>query len=157
MAKGIKIDYDRGVSFQLHPKTGMNIYMYKDAPGHYINAFGSPVSDALAREAGFDIERFGKEKIKRERMAIAMGAIERELEAQGDAKPEPVYEKAGFKVYDIGLGRHNVVDPDGNQLNASPLSREIADVLIRELTPKEEDAPEEKEDVIPLLKLKGEK
>lgn len=143
----LAIDYDRGVVFQTHPSTGMNVYMYKSEPGKYINAYGSPLSEKIAQEAGFDTVKYGKEKLKRERMAVAMGAIERELEAVEDAKVEPVYELGGFKIMDIGLGRHNVIDPDGNQLNATPLSREIADILVKELNPKTEEAPK--------IKLKG--
>lgn len=129
-----KIDYDRGVMFMQEQTTGVNIYMYFDEPGHYRNHFGDEVNPMLAQQAGFNTEKWGKLRVKNERMAKAMTAIEAELATAGDAKAEPVYEKAGYKVMDLGVGRHNVLDPDGNVLNTLALPLEVAQNLVDMMT-----------------------
>ena len=131
-----KIDYDRGAMFMIHQTTGMNIYMYMDDPGKYVNAFGNPVPERLAQEAGFDIEKYGNARVKKERKAQFDNLLEKELEGPQDEKVEPILERGGFKVYDKGLGRFNVVDPEGNQLNTTPLSKEVAELLVDQLAPK---------------------
>jgi hypothetical protein len=134
-----KIDYDRGVLIKTHPSMGMDIYMYVDTPGVYLNAFGTEVPMELATASGYDTERFGKEKIKRERMKLAMASIEAELElADKQEKQEVVYSKGDFKVVDIGLGRHFVQDPDGNRLTTQAIPLEQAKVLVDQLVPKVE-------------------
>lgn len=129
-----KIDYDRGVIISQHKASGMDVFMYVDTPGVYLNAFGAPVSDQLAKEAGYDVEKFGKDKLKRERMAKAMTAIEAELAIADEVgKKNVVEEKGGFKIVDMGVGRHYVEDPDGNRLNSVPLPVEQARVLLTQL------------------------
>lgn len=131
-----KIDYDRGVIISQHKQTGMDIFMYVDTPGVYLNAFGTPVADKLAKEAGYDVEKFGKERVKRERMKAATDAIEQELAIVNDQGVKTVVEETeGFKIIDIGLGRHFVEDPDGNKLTSVPLPLEQAKVLLRQLVP----------------------
>ncbi len=73
------IDVNRGVRIKRHPSMGL-VYMYIDTPGVFLNTFGKEVPDKIASQAHFDVETLGKERIKRERMAEAMTAIEIELE-----------------------------------------------------------------------------
>ena len=133
----IRIDYDRGVIFMTHQPTGANVYMYTDTPGVYLNAFAKPVGDDMAREAGFPVEKYAKEKVRRERMAQAMEAIDSELSKVAEDEHQVLSDVKGFKVIDIGLGRHNVQDPDGNVLNSVPLSIEVANKLVERLVPKD--------------------
>ena len=129
-----KIDYDRGVIISQHKASGMDVFMYVDTPGVYLNAFGTPVSDQLAKEAGYDVEKFGKDKLKRERMAKAMTAIEAELAIADEVgKKNVIEEKGGFKIVDLGVGRHYVEDAEGNRLNSIPLPVEQARVLLAQL------------------------
>lgn len=129
-----KIDYDRGVIIRTEPKTGVDVYMYRDSPGVWLNAYGTPVTEELAKMAGFDVERYSKERIKRERMATAMAAIEQEM-ASAAVKKAVVMERGGFSVIDIGLGRFHVEDPDGNQLTSTFLPKETAIMLLDQLSP----------------------
>lgn len=132
----MKIDYNRGVLKKVVPQSGVNVYMYKDEPGVYRNKFGTVVADTLAIAAGFDVDYYGKLKTKKEKMAVALAAIEKELELAGEAR-EIVAEKSGWKVIGIGLDRYMVEDPDGTVVNDNPLSRIQADRLIGELVPDE--------------------
>lgn len=130
-----RIDYDRGVMFSQHPTTGMNIYMYMDTPGVYLNVFENPVHESLAKEAGFDVEKYARARIRQERMAQAKNAIEAELAGVDPDEVKEVKSIGGFKIMDIGLGRHNVLDPDGNTLNSIPLTLEVAEKLAERLQP----------------------
>lgn len=124
--------YDRGVMIRSHPM-GLDIYMLLDVPGDYVTAHGNPVTEEFAQQAGFPVEQLRREKVKRERMAQARDAIEKELELQ-EAIREVVEEKNGFKVVAIGLGRHMVEDPDGNVLTKEPLAKEQASLLLKALS-----------------------
>ena len=132
-----KIDYDRGVTFSLHPTTGMNVYMYKNEPGIYRNAYGAVIPETLAKEAGFPVEKYAKERVRRERVAAAMGAIDEELKEADAQSQNVVVERNGFQVVEFGAGRHNVKDPDGNVLNTIPLTKEVAEKLLERLVPEE--------------------
>ena len=148
MAKNI--DLDRGVVIMQHT-TGVNIYMYVDEPGVFRNAFGNEVSDVLAKQAGYDVERLTRAKVKRERMAAAMASIEAELEDTGEKFKKVRAVRSGFRLVDIGLGRFYVEDPDGDNMNKVPLSREQALPLLEAMAPEGEteeciDAEDESEE-----------
>ena len=134
-----RIDYDRGVIKRTHPLNGVAIYMYRDTPGDYLNAFGTPVSEKIAKEAGFDVALLAKHKLKRERLAQAREAIEREIDT-GELTKEIVRQRSGFSLTHIGLGRYIVEDPDGTVLTPEPQSKQIAEKLFDELVPDEPKA-----------------
>lgn len=134
-----KIDYDRGVIIKIHQTSGMDVFMYVDTPGVFLNAFGTEIDPSIAKEAGYDVDRLLREKVKRERMAQAAKLIEQELALEEkEGVREVVAERQGFKVIDLGLGRHYVEDPEGNQLTAQPLPLEQAKLLLSKLTPDKE-------------------
>ena len=132
-----RIDLDRGVISRSHPSLGMDVYMYVDDPGVYLTAHGTEVALALAEQAGFEVDKYAKQhKIK-----VAMANAQADVLAQfNEATTEVLVERNGFKVVDIGLGRCNVLSPDGDLLNKTPVSREQAEILLKHLTPNEKDA-----------------
>lgn len=138
----MKIDLNRGVTIRRHASTGVQVFMYKDDPGVFLNAHGTEVDPALAASAGFDIDTLLKEKVKRERQAVAMAAIEAEFSA-GPAKSEVVRSVDGFNLVAVGLGRHKVLDPDGEELHSTPLTLEEANLLLDQLTHTQPEAPVE--------------
>lgn len=130
------IDYDRGVVINTHKEYNIEVYMYKDDPGVYLSAHGTPVSNEVAQGAGFDIEKFGRLKLKKERMNKAMQLIEKELDTI-EVKKDVVEERGGLQLVDIGLDRFQVIGPDGEALNKTPLSREQGSRLLKGLAPDE--------------------
>lgn len=124
------IDYDRGVIINTHKTYGMDVFMYVDDPGKFLNAHGRPVSDEIAGEAGYDVEKLAKDRTKKERKEQAMAMIDAELADDKDVKEEIVEERNGYKIITTGLGRHHVVDPDGNRLTSFPLMLEAAQKLM---------------------------
>lgn len=137
------IDYDRGALIMVHPGTGMDVFMYVDQPGVYMNAHGHAVADNIAREAGYDVEKLGKERVRRERIAAASAAIDQEFHDTKDQDDIVVRCVDGWKLVSFGFGRHNVVDPDGNVLNKMPLSLEMGEKLFASFAPQVEEKKEE--------------
>lgn len=124
-----QIDYDRGVIINTHPGSGMDVFMYVDQPGQYLTAHNKEVPDNLAREAGYDVDRLAKERLRMSRKAQASAIIDKELSDEANTQEECVDVRNGFRLVSIGMGRHNVKDPDGNILNAHPLPKESAETL----------------------------
>lgn len=145
-----QINYDRGVVKRIHPGSGMEVYMYKDNPGVYLNAYAMEVGEEVAKVAGFNTERLGKERIRKVKIAQAMGAIEEEMSI-GETIRNVIKTKGDFHVVDIGLGRHHVEDSDNNVLTTTPIPKEQALLLLDQLVKPEvknakaEKSPEKKE------------
>lgn len=139
------IDYDRGVEKHVVPVTKVKVFMYLDRPGEFINAFGTEVDDELARAAGFDVDKWRKVKLKRERMAEAQRFIENELDLEYEVEEQNIVQEAeGFKLVRIGEGGYIVLDPDGNKLVPLPLPKASAEGLFKQLVPKKEPKVKDK-------------
>ena len=131
-----KIDLDRGVIKSIHP-TGVAVHMYLDAPGEYLSIHGTRMSETLAAEAGFDTEKFAKQRKFKALKAQAEAKIKAEIEAEEEMS-KVVLSRGGFSIVDIGVGRFQVVGEDGVPVHKEPLSRELADKLFAGLVPDEE-------------------
>ncbi len=129
----MKIDYNRGVTKRL-TQAGVEIFMYQDEPGVFRNAFGDTVAVALAEEAGYNVAHLGQLRAKKLRLTEAHAAIEAEYQSS-ETERKLIQEINGYQLISIGLGRHEVLDPDGTKLSADPLTREEADVLIKAMVP----------------------
>jgi hypothetical protein len=129
------IDLDRGVTLRI-TGDGVEVYMYKDTPGVYLNAYGTQVSEQLALRAGFDVERLAKARKRREMMKKAALMIDEELDQDDVRTKKVIVERNGFTVTSIGLGRHIIEDPDGLKITERPLTKEEAVALFDELVPK---------------------
>lgn len=138
-----KIDVNRGVSIRRHKESGMYVYMYKDEPGIYYNAFEVEISDNLARQAGFNVDEYAKKKLMREAMAKAQVEIARELEFALETK-KVVEERNGYKIVDIGSERYFVESPEGQNLNPVPVPRAVAVSILDSMFPKPEPEVEKK-------------
>jgi hypothetical protein len=132
------IDYDRGVLKMLHP-SGVEVYMYWDTPGVYLNAFAKPVAEGFAAAAGFDILRFGKAKRRMELMRVAREKIEEQLQDSMRTRVV-VEERGGYRIVDIGGDRFIIEDLDGGILTPAPVSlgmaKEILDAAVPPLEPE---------------------
>lgn len=138
-----KVDYDRGAIIMSHPGSGMDVFMYADSPGKYFDAHLNTVPEKLAQEAGYNIEQFSKERVRMERKAQASAIIDQELADDNDIEETVVKKRNGFSVVSIGLGRHNVRDPDGNILNVHPMPKESAVKLFSVMAGEEVKAVEQ--------------
>lgn len=126
----MSIDLDRGVTIRIET-SGVRVYMYKDTPGIYYNHGGHVISEKIAAAAGFPVDELRHMKEMRDKQSDALNAIEREFLGQ------PVTEIAnveGWKIMHLGVGRHSVLDPDGNSMNTRDMTQEEALILLEQLT-----------------------
>lgn len=138
-----RIDLNRGVTMR-YTSEGVEVFMYKDTPGVFLNAFGTEVSRDLAAKAGFPVDLLINERRKRERMAEAGRVIEEQFN-MSRVERKVVAERAGWKVVSLGLGRHQVLDPEGSPVNAKYVTLEEAQVLLNSMVPTEPEKPAEPE------------
>ena len=151
----MKIDYDRGVTIRIDPKTGTKIYMYKDEPGVFLNGHGHEVEDSLAARCGFDTKSLKRLKAKRDAIKQAHDEIEAQFEGDDATGPtdKVVEENAeGYRIVQKLFGRHAVYspEPEGEKLHDGWLTKEEAHHLFNTIVKSTEpEAVEEKEDGSP--------
>jgi hypothetical protein len=151
------VDLNRGVRQCQHP-SGFFVSMYEDDPGLYFSEDGSPVDDAVAADAGFDVQRFRVLRERNRRVAEAKEKIEREMqgeleridgEFEAGAPPHVEHPDAGsepdaagdaeesespggwkMKKYGRGAGaRYDVIDAEGRVVETG-LTKEQAEALL---------------------------
>jgi len=128
------IDYNRPTIIRLIGHLNMEIYMYKDDPGVYLNAYGHPVPIELAQEAGYDVTRLATERRRKEALGMAAQAIDEEFASAKSGQRTVVAEHGGFKVVLLSKGRHTVEDSDGQCLTpGSTLTRDIAEGVAKSM------------------------
>lgn len=146
------IDIDRGVSMRQVVKFesqhkflpdpaygGLVVYMYKDDPGKYFDAHGRAVADAIAKIAGFDIERHAKMRRRNETMAEFARALDEELRTESGDEVI-LASKGGWKVVALPMERAKIVDEDtGALVTAVPMTRDDALLLLDKLAGVKED------------------
>jgi hypothetical protein len=122
-----KIDYDRGVIIRQIATTGMEVFMYRKEPGVYYTAHGNEVNPALARLAGFDVDRQVAMREHQRRALIASTQIAKELEVDnGIGKKVVLDEEAGFRLVDLGKGRYWIEDEHGPLNKGTVLTLQMA-------------------------------
>lgn len=132
----MKIDYDRGIHKRSVDALGLDVYMYVDTPGVYLNAHGTEVSEDIARKAGFPVDDHLKQRKLKERLAAARKKILEEADAVQEKKV--VKERRGFKIVDIGLDRYQVISPDDDVLTKQPQSKREAEIVFDQVVPENE-------------------
>jgi hypothetical protein len=111
----------------------MAVYMMHSNPGVYLNDHNKRVPDVIAAEAGYDIERWARERRKREAIQGATAAIDAEYMASSSRKV--LAEHGEYRVVEIQKGYCNVEFDDGTILNTrGPVSEEVAMRRFSELT-----------------------
>lgn len=134
------IDLNRGVMLRWHP-TGAMVYMYFDEPGVFRTPYGNVIEDeSFVAEAGYDVKSLQRERARNARRRKAMEEIDKDFE--GDKGPVILDKRAGFTLVDIGLGRHNVVDPDGEVINKRPLTLPEANKVFASMVPEDAEVAE---------------
>jgi len=140
------IDVDRGVSIRQVVKFdgpkfepdekygGLTVYMYKDTPGVYFDVHGNKLPDAIAKRAGYPVERLAKARAKREAMQHFEQRLSQELAMEADEEVI-LAEEGGWKVLGLPMGRAKVVDVEtGEPVTAVPMLRDDALAFLAELT-----------------------
>ncbi len=126
------VDLNRGVTIRI-TAGGMRVHMYKDEPGVYRTVTGALLSEKVAFEAGFPVQELGQTREIQLRKTAAFAAIENEFDKVSEEKL--IKEAGGFQVIALGLGRHEVRDPNGVTLTEAPMSRKESLLLLSKLAP----------------------
>lgn len=132
------IDYDRGVLIRTNPTLGMDVFMYADDPGVYLNAAGKQVPPATAKAAGYDIDRWAKLRKKK----LAMQSFAKQLDAtdlqdkEGTSRTV-IADRDGFQLVEMTLGRAQIMSPDGDAIT-QPVAIELARKAFDDMFPPED-------------------
>lgn len=150
-----RIDVDRGVSMRQVVRFenthkflpderygGLTVYMYKDEPGKYFDVHGNPVPDAIAKKAGYPVDKLAKARAKKEAMAKFEERLAQELALEADE--EIIIAEAGdWKVIALPMDRAKVVDKEtGAPVTAIAMSRTDALTFLEELVGTDEELKE---------------
>lgn len=130
------IDLNRGVTHRKHPQ-GFNVYMYKDRPGDYYDAHEKPLSDKIASDAGFDVQRLKIEAQKLAMKSDAMASIEAQFVQQSamlDTLIERVQPGGEYAVRDLGRGKWQIESADGEFLLDDATDEKTARGLLAQVT-----------------------
>ena len=129
------IDIDRGVSIREHKGTDSKVFMFKEKPGVYLNAHGDEVSETVAREAGFPVEQFRRERLRAEKLADAAALVEAEMASPTAPEASVVNERGGFKMLDMGFGRYLIETTEGDRVTPKAVGLAVAASLFAKLAP----------------------
>lgn len=138
------IDYDRGVLIRTEPLSGVDVFMYVDSPGIYLNAHGNTIPPNFAAKAGYDIDADAKKKLIMDRMRLAKEAIEKDVNGVDPSTQEVKQLDGGYSLLGIGLGRWLLRDPEQNVLTQTAMTEEqatqIANMLVQAEAPNAQKA-----------------
>lgn len=126
---GERINLDRGVMQRFHPG-GMRISMYLDSPGVYLTENGDPVPELLAEQAGFDVKKHAKDKVKQEKVAAFKAQLERDMASEEDAISQALSGEGRVDVRPIGGGQYAIFDKEGKRMTKVAMSRADAEAIV---------------------------
>lgn len=103
------LDLNRGIISKKHAASGIRVSAYIDNPGEYFDERGEPVAPQIAQQAGFDVEKDAREKLKQERLEAYRKQVEQEL---ADEEENIAQALSGDKhdVRHIGGGQYAIFD-----------------------------------------------
>ena len=124
------LDLNRGVTLRFHP-TGIKIGTYDAAPGVYYLETGDLLEDArLAKEAGFDVERDLRTKLKNERLAKYKAELDAEMQSEEDALASAMSKRGNVDVRHIGGGQYAIFDKSGTRLTRVAMTKADVELLV---------------------------
>ena len=139
------IDLDRGVELRFHEKSGMEVWMYVDEPGVYLDSSGKEVPEQLAALVGYPIEKHRKERLIRQKMADTERAMRQQLAQETQGEKKIVQSRGGYVIVAVGdLGYHQVEDADGTVLSKKLMPLAEAKFLLDVLAGAEAEVKEPK-------------
>jgi len=108
----MSFDRDRGVLIRNHP-TGFRVGTYPDSPGVYVDERGFPVSEDIARAAGFDIKSDSMQRQRQEALRRATQQVEEQFQSVQQRLMKLAENNGeGVKIKEIVTGRFGIFDAD---------------------------------------------
>lgn len=112
---------------------GIAVYMYWNQPGVYYGDHGNELPEAMAKAARYDVEKFRRERQKREALGAASVAIEKEFAASNTR--DVVLEREQYKLLRIADELYIIEYEDGTKMTPNPLPEDIARRVFDQLSP----------------------
>src|SRR5690606_37787061 len=106
------LDLNRGVMTKFHP-SGIKVNMYLDDPGTYLDDRGQPLDEKFAIQAGFNVERDKREKLKQLKLKAYKEQLDREMRSEEEALAEAMSQSGNVDVRHIGGGQFAIFDKTG--------------------------------------------
>jgi len=128
------LDSDKGLSIRRHAGTDQQLFMYKTEPGIYLNAFGIEVSEKIAREAGFDVEKFRRARLRADKLSEAAAIVDAELAQADKIEAVKIAEQGGFALIDVGYNRFIIETTEGDRVTPKAMTRHAATAIFAKLT-----------------------
>jgi len=136
----INLDAPGGVRMSKDPVSQLEVYMYYAKPGEYLTPLGGSVPEEIAARAGYDVEFFGKQKLRAEKVAEFQQLLDLEMNTEGDGTV--LAERGGYKLVEVGtLGHVKVLDSEGHAVVNIPYPRELGEELFSKLAGPEPKLP----------------
>lgn len=126
------IQRSRGCIIRTHRKGGFRVVMYHDQPGDYFDERGLPLSDDVAKAAGYDVVKYAREKEKLSKLSTYKRVLDAEYASAEEAIAQAMSDGDNVVARHVGGGQYLLFDPDGNKLLKKPVNREEAALLIGE-------------------------
>ncbi|TVR78986.1 MAG: hypothetical protein EA405_13630 [Rhodospirillales bacterium] len=125
------LDLNRGVMTRF-TSDGLQVSMYLDAPGEYLDENGDPVPMKLASQAGFDTKRDVREAARLEKLRLAKAKIDLEyVDNDDDFQVLEHIENGGkLKVRRMANGRHAIFNEAGERITKRDFNQAEAEDLI---------------------------
>lgn len=112
---------------------GISVHMYWGEPGVYYGDHGLELPEQMGKAAGFDTEKYKRERLKREALGKATVAIDLEYATMSVREVE--LERDAYRLVHVGEGRYNIEYEDGTLMNPQPLTKDIALRVFEQLSP----------------------
>lgn len=132
----MSIERSRGAIIRFHP-SGFRVVMYKDAPGEYVDERGEKFPVAIAKAAGFNVEKLAKERDKQERMVAFKEKLDRDYASEEERLAAALSTDGELSVKHIGGGQYAIYN-GASRVTHTALNKTEAEALIEQLTGDDE-------------------
>lgn len=147
MAYDGPLDMSRPLMYCTHQASGARIFMYIDAPGEYLDQHARPVPEAMAKEAGFQVDRYRKQRIFNKERAKFEDALKAQLQVSDQVE---VYKEEGdLKILHYPETGVAYIEREGVRLNDTPIPLSTAVILFDQFAKMHEDERAEEPKVEP--------
>lgn len=136
MAYDGPLDMNRPLMYCTHKASGARVFMYLDDPGLYLDQHGRPFPEEAAKEAGFQVERYRKQRIMQKERAKFEEAMKAELKISDDV--ETYLEKGSLRIQHYPETGMAFLERDGERLYATPIPLSTAVTLFNQFVTAEE-------------------
>ena len=129
---GHPIDFCRGVHFKHSFALGFAVYTYTDQPGEYFDNRGNPLPEAIAKRAGWDVERQRALKGASDAVKAVKAEMAEALGSGPATGPLVLAEGKTYRLLAAGEGLAIIATQDGHHITKAQ-SESVARAIFDEI------------------------